>query len=192
MEVYLFEISAYKKFPVVLCLLKGNSFPYACFGASCNTDIKKAIAKSLDEAMSIRTMVKWTGKKANINTWNFNWITQLTDHMELYANWKDAPVIQKITNLVNADEVSIHDYPEKTGITTLEDLQQLAREFADSGVDIYYKDLTLPEISPLGSVIRVVIPQMIPLSQSYSTRWLSSLLKEKEIDEINPYPQPFA
>ncbi len=192
MEVYLFEISAYKKFPVVLCLLKGNEFPYACFGASCNTDIKKAIAKSLDEAMSIRTMAKWTGKKANINTRNFNWITQLTDHMELYANWKDAPVIQKITNLVNADEVSIRDYPEKTGITTFEDLQQLAREFADSGVDIYYKDLTLPEISPLGSVIRVVIPQMIPLSQSYSTRWLSSLLKEKEIDEINPYPQPFA
>ncbi len=43
MEVYLFEISAYKKFPVVLCLLKGNSFPYACFGASCNTDIKKQL-----------------------------------------------------------------------------------------------------------------------------------------------------
>ena len=191
-EIYLFEISQHKKFPVVFCLLKGNSFPYACFGASCDTSIKKAMAKSLDEAISIRAMAKWHGQKSGIDTKNFEWMSQLTDHMELYANWENSPIINKITSFLNAEKVSISAYPEKTEILTFDDLQKLAMEFVNSGFDIYYKDLTLPEIAPLGNVIKVVIPQMIPLSQSYKTRWLSSLLKNRTMEEINPYPQPFA
>lgn len=179
-------------FPVVLCLLKGNCYPYACFGASCDTKIKKAIIKSLDEAMSIRSMAKWYNEKSDIDTQNFEWVSQLTDHMELYANWKASPVIEKITTSANVEKVSINMYQEEIDVTTYDDLQKLAFNFANLGFDIYYKDLTLPEVSPLGYVMRVVIPQMIPLSQSYKTRWLSTLLESETIDKINSYPQPFA
>jgi len=190
-KVFLFEISQIMKFPVVFCLLKGEKFPYACFGASCDTDIKSAIIKALDEAISIRAMAKWRNEKPNIETTHFNWISQLSDHMELYANWKDSPIINKIITL-NSDIVSINDYHETEIIKTYDDLQKLALEFANKGYDIYYKDLTLPEVAHLGNITRVVIPQMIPLSQSYRTRWLSSLLTDRTINEINPFPQPFS
>lgn len=190
--IYLFEISQFQQFPVVFCLLKSEEFPYACFGASCDTNIKRAIIKALDEAMSIRTMARWKGRNEDIDTTNFEWITQLTDHMELYANWKDAPIINKISTSLSENTVSIADYQESYNSVTFDDLKIIARELADLGFDIFYKDLTLPEISSLGYVVRVVIPQMIPLSQSFKMRWLSSILKEKTISEINIYPQPFS
>lgn len=191
LEIYIFEISYIDNFPVIFCLIKGNEFPYSCFGGSCDTDIIKAIIKAIDEAMSIRAMAKWNGFESNINTDDFNWVEKLEDHMKLYANWKDSPIINKLIT-INHEISSIDNYPNKLNVNNFEDLQKIASKFKKIGFDIYFKDLTLPEISNIGKVTKVIIPQMIPLSQSFNTRWLDSILVDKTFDEINPYPQPFS
>jgi thiazole/oxazole-forming peptide maturase SagD family component len=191
LEIHIFEISEIENFPVIFCLIKGNEFPYACFGGSCDTDIEKAIIKAIDEAISIRIMSKWTGIKPITNTLNFDWVNKLEDHMELYANWENSPIIDTLVSMDHA-VVDVAEYPKKIKVNNFDDLQKMAISFKEKGFDIYFKDLTLPEVSKLGKVIKVVIPQMIPLSQSFSTRWLDTLLENKSIEEINPYPQPFS
>lgn len=191
LEIYLFEISEIDNFPVIFCLIKGNEFPYASFGGSCDTNIEKAIIKAIDEAVSIRIMSKYTGVKPIISTENFDWINRLENHMELYANWENAPIINTLVimehQMVDANKYTKVKYPN-----TFDDLQKIALSFKQKGYDIFYKDLTLPEVAKLGKVIKVVIPQMIPLSQSFNTRWLGSIIENKSIEEINPYPQPFS
>ncbi len=191
LKIYLFEISYIENFPVIFCLIKGDKFPYACFGGSCDTNINNAIIKAIDEAVSIRTMSKWGGEKLVNNTENFDWVSKLEDHMELYANWENATIIEQLITIEH-EIVDISNYHNKVKVTNFEDLHKLALIFKKMGYDIYYKDLTLPEVAPLGKVFKVIIPQMIPLSQSFKTRWLDTILSYKPIEEINPYPQPFS
>lgn len=191
LEIHVYEISYIENFPVIFCLINGNVFPYSCFGGSCDIDIKKAIIKAIDEAMSIRVMAKWNGYKAEIDTSNFNWVNKLEDHMELYSNWENSPIIETLTSLEHKF-IDINEYPKSLKINDFNDLQKIAVKFKQIGFDIYYKDVTLKEVSSLGKVMKVIIPQMIPLSQSFSTRWLDTILIDKSITDINPYPQPFS
>ena len=186
----LLEISPIKGFPVVFCMLQSNKFPYFSCGASCNTDIIHAIIKSIDEAVSIRYMSEFMGRK-NVITNNFTWIKNLEDHMTLYSNWKDSPVIQTIMNK-QSKQLNFNDY-HIIKLDTMDDLRIQAIRLKQLGYDAYYKDLTIDEIKPVGMVYRVVIPQMIPLTQYNNIRWLSSLLTNgKTLADINPYPQPFS
>jgi len=191
LEIYLFEISSIDNFPVIFCLIKGETFPYASFGGSCDVNINNAIIKAIDEAVSIRIMSKWGGQKPVADTQNFDWVNKLEDHMELYANWQNADIIEKLVTM-NHQTADIADYQNTIKAGNFEDLQKLALAFKEMGYDIYYKNLTMPEIAPLGVVFKVIVPQMIPLSQSFRTRWLDTLLSDKSIEEINPYPQPFS
>ena len=111
--------------------------------------------------------------------------------MVLYANWKSSPVIQTIMEK-QSEKVEPKDF-DCVEIRTMEDLQGQAIRLKELGFDVYYKDLTLDEVKPIGMVYKVMIPQMIPLTQYDNIRWLSSLIKNgKTMADINPYPQPFS
>lgn len=189
LEIKLFEISYIEGFPVVFCMIKSNHFPYFSCGASCNNDIEHAIIKSIDEAVSIRSMSIWMGPR-EVDTNNFNWIQNLEDHMSLYANWKNSSVINQIFEL-KTEKINLDKY-SKIKISNMEDMRNIAYKFKDKGYDIYYKDLTMPELIKLGVVCKVIIPQMTPLSQAYHSRWLSNITKKTPLKEINHNPQPFS
>lgn len=187
----LFEISTISGFPVVFCMMQSDQFPYFSCGASCCTDIKHAIVKSIDEAVSIRYMSEFVGQK-QIDTDDFCWVKKLEDHMVLYSNWKDSPVIQNIMTKESKEVVDPEDF-DCIEIRNMDDLREQAKRLKELGFDVYYKDLTIDEVKPIGMVYKVMIPQMIPLTQYDNIRWLSSLLKNgKTLDDINPYPQPFS
>lgn len=185
----LFEISHIEGFPVVFCMITSNRFPYFSCGASCNVDIEDAIIKSIDEAVSIRSMSLWIGQK-EVDTNRFEWVQNLEDHMLLYANWKNSPVINQLFKL-KTNKTNLNNYPA-IPISSMDDLRNIAQKFKRLGYDIYYKNLTISEIAKLGLVYKVIIPQMIPLSQANHIRWLSSLMKENALKNINYYPQPFS
>lgn len=63
LDFYLFNISEFDEVPVILSLIHSNEYPYACFGASCNLNIERAISKSLDEAIAIKSDGKMATKK---------------------------------------------------------------------------------------------------------------------------------
>jgi len=190
LQVRLYEISPIPGFPVVFCMLQWQQFPYFSCGASCCTDINHAIIKAIDEAVSIRYMSEFIGPR-QIETNNFSWVHNLEDHMMLYANWKDSPIIQSIMGK-QSPSFDFNNY-KPIVIQDMDDLRFQAKKLQLQGFDVYYKDLTISEIKPVGVVYRVVIPQMMPLTQFHGTRWLSSLLTDnRTLADINPYPQPFS
>jgi hypothetical protein len=142
-------------------------------------------------------MANWNGfeAKQEYDFENFEWVNKLEKHMELYANWKDSdafdflfkdnPLVKDITEIATAKEwlpvPKNHD-----------DLIETARIFTQKGFDIYWKDVTIPEVAEFGKVIKVIIPQMIPLSQAYSCRWLEPFKDLQEKGTLNPYPHPFS
>jgi thiazole/oxazole-forming peptide maturase SagD family component len=196
LKIHLFEISNSIDIPVVLCVVEGAVFPYYCCGVSCDSNIITATAKAIDEAISIRAMAVWNGfKKEEIDTNSFEWINRLEAHMELYANWENSPIMKTLIEkeMDCIDITNFKSNPLFKKVTTYDDLKNIAMNFKEKGFDIYYKDLTLPEVEKMGYVIKVVIPQMIPLAQSYQTRWLEPFIKDGiDISTINPYPQPFS
>lgn len=83
------------------------------------------------------------------------------------------------------------------------DLTALVNRLHANGLDIYAVDLTTDEAIQAGlRIVRVVIPQLMPLSFAYRARYLAHpRLYEapaamgypvKQEDDINPWPQPFA
>lgn len=190
LNIRLYEISPIDGFPVVFCMLQDDKFPYFSCGASCNTNISHAIIKAIDEAVSIRYMSEFIGRK-DIDTSCFDWVQNLEDHMVLYSNWKDSPIINNVMN----KQSKIFDFTSYSSIKleSMDDMRVQAHRLQQMGFDVYYKDLTLNDVKPIGVVYKVIIPQMIPLTQFHKTRWLSSLLSGgKTLADINPYPQPFS
>lgn len=138
-------------------------------------------------------MAKWQRRKEPISVNSFQWINELSDHMHLYANWKNSDVINRlITSSKKSITTSDIKYNKLLSLSSREQLDWLIRFLESKGYQVFYKNLTLPEISPIGVVVKVVIPKMIPLSQSYNIRWLSTLSQKISKNRINNYPHPFA
>jgi ribosomal protein S12 methylthiotransferase accessory factor len=197
LTIHLYEISSVVNLPVVFAILEGPSFPYNCVGAACNADLNSAISKALDEAVSIRIMANWNHflSKENYDYEDFKWVNRLEKHMELYANWKDTPAF----DFLKKDQGPAVDIDTMTRTrsymkapTGSEGLVAIAEEFRSKGFDIYWKDVTVEEVRQFGHVIKVVIPQMIPLSQAHECRWLEPFMTDHTESTINHYPHPFA
>lgn len=60
-----------------------------------------------------------------------------------------------------------------------------------------WTDVTVPEAAELGRVVKVIVPEMPPLSSDHRARWLGTprLLRLAEAlgcSELKPLPHPFA
>jgi hypothetical protein len=76
-------------------------------------------------------------------------------------------------------------------------LREIARELESIGLTTFWADQSDEVLLGLGHVVKVVIPEMIPLSQMFGARWLgTSRLKVKArnvgVEQFNEYPHPFA
>ena len=191
LRIRLLNISRFPEIPVVLCVISGKSYPYAGFGISCNASMISAICKSIDESVSIRTMSHWVRSSEKVDCNNFDWVQELPDHMHLYANWKDSPIVEKLmqTDFPKVDAVY---YTKSFSEDPCLFLKQLVGYLDTHGYKVYWKDLTLPEVRHLGVVSKIIIPKMIPLSQSQNIRWLGNLHPNPTKAIVNQYPHPFA
>lgn len=198
LKLHLFEISSTINLPVVFAILEGSVFPYNCVGASCSSDIVSAISKAIDESVSIRIMANWNRyeSKENYDYEDFSWVNRLEKHMELYANWKDTPAFDFLTKDSGVEIIDLEDLIKQNRYLKApenhDELIEMAKLFKNKGFDIYWKDITIDEVKRFGHVIKVVIPQMIPLSQAYECRWLGAFTERQLNDVLNPYPHPFA
>ncbi|MGN6757383.1 MAG: YcaO-like family protein, partial [Thermomicrobiales bacterium] len=66
------------------------------------------------------------------------------------------------------------------------------------GLTVLWADLTLPEAAPFGHVVKVIIPELMPLSEDHAARWLGTPrllaragLAAASAAHFNPYPHPF-
>lgn len=83
------------------------------------------------------------------------------------------------------------------------DLELLLERFRERDMEVVAVDLTTPEVRQAGFwVVRVIIPEMIPLSPAYGVRFLDTPrlytapeamgYGRRTINDITPKPQPFA
>ncbi len=199
----LFDISSDVRIPAVTCFLLGEKYPYLSAGAACTADPLQACAKALDEAVYVRVPSQSRPKDAREvpSTSDFNWVQQLDDHRALYAAWPSPPATRFLLDRGNG-RVSFADYaaePWCTEPATMSEFESLARRLErDQGLTLLWKDMTVPEVEGLGRVVKVVVPEMIPLSPNQNVRWLGMprLLEalgrsRARAADFNPYPHPF-
>ena len=90
-----------------------------------------------------------------------------------------------------------HDFwPEPSDFHAL---SEIAKRLESIGLHPLWADLTAEDVRPLGWVVRVVVPEMVPLSPTHATRWLGCRrlndalgVAKPSISDFNPIPHPFA
>lgn len=197
LSVHIFEISDEIAIPTFITIIKSSVFPFFSVGSSANGNFLEACLKSIDEAISLRTFATGVLQKPEyVNTVNFDWVSTLEDHLKLYANWENSPAFDFLfENAVSIDYNDLKVLEWLPQPASFDELKALALSISiDNNLEIYWKDITLPEIQPYGSVVRVIIPEAVPLSQSFNCRWLMSVgdRLNHDFSLVNNYPHPFA
>jgi ribosomal protein S12 methylthiotransferase accessory factor len=186
--------------PVVLCILESARFPYFTVGAACNEDPARVCAKAIDEAVSVRFAVRPLPLDPRCMA-DFRFIDNLHAHASLYASWPASEAVRHFTSSAKGErplaEFLRSHYPNPP--EDFAALQQLAKGLTERGLTILWADLTPNDLVDFGHVIRVLVPEYMPLSQRYDARWLAtprlhSFLQSAgmTLANTNRYPHPFA
>jgi len=195
LETFLLDITTDFDVPTVLAVIRGHNYPYTTVGASCHVDAAKACEKALDEAVSVRFCLKsdkWSGVTPDFQ--EFSWVTRLEHHMVLYGAWRDSPALEF---LQTGFPLSFNEFTSKYQNRvpqTYQEFELLCRRLLDErGLTVLARDLECSDTEPLGHTVRVIVPEMIPLSQDHNARWLATDRLRRNIQEaVNDYPHPFA
>jgi ribosomal protein S12 methylthiotransferase accessory factor len=196
----LFDISIDFRAPVVLCILHSETFPVLSAGAACHEDPARACCKAIDEAVAVRLAIPQTRSKVR-HTDDFGAIDTLEAHAMLYARWPDSPAVKDFS--LNAREHRpLGDFLASSfapAPNSLTELRDVAERMSGEGLTVLWADLTTPDLKGLGHVVRVLVPEFMPLSQRHDARWLATprlhhFLRAvgASLADINIYPHPFA
>jgi ribosomal protein S12 methylthiotransferase accessory factor len=201
MRARFFDITTDFAVPTVVCVLTGDRHPFLTVGAACRSDPAGACAKALDEAVAVRLAMHGAEDFAPPSLDDFTWLDDLDQHAKLYAA---GHLREAFDFLLEGDQPPI-TLAEMSGRPTLghprtmAELCDAARELQGLGLTVLWTDLTAPELQPHGLVVKVVVPQMVPLSQLHRARWLGTPRLRRPDDEaeplaasFNPFPHPFA
>lgn len=159
--------------------------------------IKKAIFEFFQSVSGSRANVKiFNGKHYN----SFKEIQTFEDHSWYYLrnqeNWKvfDKWLSTKPSKRINFEEID--------SLSTKEKIYAIVNNFKTKKLDILVKDITTPDAREIGYyVVKVIIPQLVPLSGNYNFYYLGGerlynvpkLLGcvPKQFDKLNHMPHPF-
>jgi ribosomal protein S12 methylthiotransferase accessory factor len=196
-----FDITTDFGVPTVFCVLDSEDFPYRIVGACCRNDLGSACMKALDEAVAVRQVVHDPDPFTPPSLQDFDWITQLDEHAQIYAHGHLAEAFDFLLDSDTAP-VSFADTATRTDRRQphwSDNLPAAARDLEASGLTVLWADVTAPELDGLGRVVKVVVPEMVPLSQLHSARWLATRRlaqsdgnTELQAASFNSFPHPFA
>lgn len=201
LRVRSFDITTDFNVPTVFSVVQGDEFPFATFGASCAADPVKAVIKSIDEVFLVR-LAQLSGKESVENApsyTDFSWVRDLRDHSDLYATWKDTPAFDFF--MEDAESISLSEFQQLPRWNEPENFEQLqyvcARLQDELGLTVLFMDCTLDDVAKFGVGVKVVVPQMQPISVPDSLKWLAHPRLAKHAERLslklasNPYPHPF-
>lgn len=202
LTAHLFDMTTDFRVPSVFCLVTGEQYPYVIAGAACNSNPVSACAKAIDEGASARLVTNGDKWPRDIpSTKAFGWVRQLEHHIMLYAGWRSCPAFDFLWHseshpLPFEEFVQADWWQAPAGMV---ELKTIAAKLEDLGLTVLWSDVTAPEVKALGHVARVVVPQMVPLSQNHNARWLGTpRLRQAggrdstDGSAFNEYPHPFA
>jgi ribosomal protein S12 methylthiotransferase accessory factor len=194
-EVHLFDITSDIPIPTVFCILLKRDGAYASAGACCHELPAVACAKAIDEAVAIRSFLR--PYPDPVPAKDFTWLQQLEQHAAIYASPQTAPMLAFL--IEDPPRVSYECFNERNVAApqSIGQVRAWARELSERGLDAVWAAMTSDDLAHLGHVVKVVVPQMVPLSPSHSVRWLATPrlgggAYRFTAATANPDPHPFA
>ena len=203
LEARFFDIATDFHVPTVFCILTGPTFPHLVVAAACASDPARACTKVLDEAVGMRQGLQFAHAHDGGPTKRPDHIHDLEDHALFYAG---APSSPAFTFLLEQPTASRRPFADWAGGDWWEEPQdmvglgRLATHLGTQGLTVLWADLTTSDAEDVGRVVKVIVPEMVPLSPDHSIRWLGTrrLLQRGSINtttatvsQFNPFPHPF-
>lgn len=194
MDARLYDISTEVGPPTVFCVLRAARPPRLVVGAATKASVTDACGKALDEAVSMRIALAGDPDREGAPAGD---PTSLIEHARHYADAPDHPAfgfLGAAGTLPFADLLARSTEPPRTR----EDLAALGARLASDGLTAAWVDVTIAEVRPYGTAVRVVVPELVPLSPTHGIRWLatSRLLRRaarhSDFRAFTDQPHPFA
>ena len=195
-----FDISIQGLLNTVVVTIHDNETNHFMIGSATRFTIAEAIKKAfLEAAQGIKYVDMLVCKYRDQNLISdFNKIDSFQKHASFYSIYpkmrKQVGYFLDETYKFNERRNSQFGENEKDILSDEEKLKIVIQIMKDRNRDIYYVDMTTPELENFGvSAARVIIPGMQPLHGVHRYRFLSDK-RLREVEEkinINPYPHPF-
>ena len=182
MTARLYDITTELGIPTVFCVLAAMRYPHLVVGAATRASPAAACAKALDEVVSMRVALQardmgpTPGRGGTADPGTEKPVT-LVDHAHLYAAGNRAGAFDFLLGPSHAPVAIPYERFAERAVdepTDIESLARVAQRLEDIGVTVLWVDVTAPEVQPLGVVVRVVVPELVPLSPDDNVRWLAS------------------
>ncbi|MGH7071676.1 MAG: YcaO-like family protein [Acetobacteraceae bacterium] len=173
MTARLYDITTELGVPTAFSVLQAHRYPHLVVGAASRASAEAAIAKALDEVVSMRVALKVdapTAKEPDLAP-----PVTLVGH----ARWHAGGNRDGAFDFLFASGLAPIPYQRFAQRSIAEpadmaELDHLARRFGIEDLPILWVELTAPEMRALGSVVRVVVPGLVPLSPDDRIRWLGT------------------
>jgi thiazole/oxazole-forming peptide maturase SagD family component len=182
-EPELYDITTEIDIPTVLCVLKAPRYPHLVISAATHSAAGRACAKALDEVITgrfalqpFRADTEVRSDIARTNEQTRSHVRGVLQHARLYASDACAPALDFLSQ-PGAGATSYASFSARsiTPPTDLNSLSQLAASLERrAAITILWTDVTCPEVAAFGSVVRVIVPELVPLSFDDDVRWLAT------------------
>ena len=197
MTAHLLDVTTELGIPTVFCVLTSPTYPRLVVGAATKASAEAACAKALDEVVAMRVALRAQPERRRDEK-PITPPNTLIDHALYYADDPDHPAFRDI--LTTAESQSFRTFERRTvpGPTTMTDLRRVALRLEAHGATPLWTDLTTTEIGSAGHVVKVVIPELLPLSPRDDVRWLATpALQRRAVNaarasRFTAHPHPFA
>lgn len=208
LEPVVFNITTEIQIPSVMLILisKNRITPVLTVTTATHPDPKRAIAKAIDEGVSTRKYCigKFREGIASLpNIANPADFIELEDHLLSYI-FPEA--IDKFSFLLeHSSTIEVKELPNLSSTNPAVTLRNMMKRLDRWDMEVIAADLTTPDIREAGfTVVRVLIPQLQPLSQNHNIRFLGTkrlyevplrmgyMTKRRDETEITNLPHPFA
>jgi ribosomal protein S12 methylthiotransferase accessory factor len=197
MSARIFDITTELGVPTVFCVLNSDRDPRLVVSAATKASPTLACAKALDEVVSMRVALRSDRDAADRGSAEPD---SLVDHARYYASVPDHPAFDFIAPGA-AERTSYSEFAARQVAQPDDDvaLRRAISLIEQQDVTVLWVDLTTPDVRPMGTVARVVVPEAVPLSPRDDARWLATkrlLLRSGTAhasrDSFTPHPHPFA
>lgn len=196
MRARLFSFTSELGVPTVFAILTSPTFPHLVVGAATKARAEDACTKALDELVSMRVALTSRPQPSQVSPSERGVPMTLVDHALAYAGPDHQPAFDFLTDTetVSFEELNADSFTPPADMASL---AATVRQLEEKDVSVLWVDMTAPEVNGLGTVAKVVIPELLPLSPRDDVRWLATprLLTRAvaaRVPTFTSYPHPFA
>jgi thiazole/oxazole-forming peptide maturase SagD family component len=190
LDLYVFDITTDLGIPSVMSVLIDYTGlgPAVSVGLKASFHIVSAIKSAIFESLQVRTWMRYTYLQALHNDNDFGDIAHFA---ERGLQWYGVDSIKKLDFILNVSPTSLDEVAKTYQTNTFKEW------FANSDLELYYTDITLPQVKNIGfTCLKVNAPFLHPLylHENYAylySKHIEQYSQAKGLNIANHFPHPF-